>query len=87
MVVLSDAAVATVAYVVLTTDQIGHLADAIAIGRRTLAIAKQGIWIAMGASGAFISPAAFGCIQPTLGAVAVLQEVLDVAVILNALRR
>ena len=57
MVVLSDAAVATVAYVVLTTDQIGRLADAIAIGRRTLAIAKQGIgWRWVRAARSFRSP-------------------------------
>ena len=39
----------------------------------------------MGASGILMVVAAFGFIHPTLGAV--LQEVLDVAVILNALRR
>jgi heavy metal translocating P-type ATPase len=76
---------AETADVVLTTDEIGRVADAIAIGQRTLVIAKQSIWVGMGASGMLMVVAAFGFIPPTLGAV--LQEVLDVAVILNALRR
>lgn len=76
---------AETADVVLTTDQVGRVADAIAIGKRTLVIAKQGIWFGMGVSGLLMLIAAFGYIPPTLGAI--LQEVLDVAVIVNALRR
>ena len=75
---------AETADVVLTTDHISRVADAIAIGKRTLVIAKQSIWVGMGVSGVLMVIAAFGYIPPTLGAL--LQEVLDVAVILNALR-
>ena len=75
---------AETADVVLTTDHISRVADAIAIGKRTLVIAKQSIWVGMGVSGVLMVIAAFGYIPPTLGAL--LQEALDVAVILNALR-
>lgn len=75
---------AETADVVLTTDHVSRVADAIAIGKRTLVIAKQSIWVGMGVSAVLMVIAAFGFIPPTLGAL--LQEALDVAVILNALR-
>jgi len=69
---------------VITVDDVGRVAEAVAIGQHTLHIALQSIWIGLGVSGALMIIAAFGYIPPTLGAV--LQEALDVAVILNALR-
>jgi P-type E1-E2 ATPase len=75
---------AEAADVVITVDDIGRVADAVAIGQRTLRIARQSIWVGLGVSGAMMVVAALGFIPPTLGAV--LQEALDVAVILNALR-
>jgi cation transport ATPase len=67
------------------TDDLGRVADAVEIGRRTLARARQSIWIGMGVSLALMVAAAAGLVPPTVGAL--LQEALDVAVILNALRR
>ncbi|MCL4543374.1 MAG: heavy metal translocating P-type ATPase [Chloroflexi bacterium] len=75
---------AETADIVITTDDTGRVADAVQIGQRTLAVARQGIWVGMGVSGVLMIVAAFGFIPPTLGAV--LQELLDIAVILNALR-
>ncbi len=75
---------AEAADVVITVDDLERVADAMEIGRRTLRIARQSIWIGLGISGAMMVAAAFGLIPPVLGAL--LQECLDVAVILNALR-
>jgi P-type E1-E2 ATPase len=76
---------AEAADVVIATDDLGRVAEAVRIGRRTLAVARQSIWVGMGASLALMVVAALGYVPPTLGAV--LQEVLDAAVILSALRR
>ncbi len=75
---------AEAADVVITVDDLERVADAMEIGRRTLRIARQSIWIGLGISGAMMVAAAFGLIPPVLGAL--LQECLDVTVILNALR-
>jgi heavy metal translocating P-type ATPase len=75
---------AEAADIVLLVDDVGRVADAIDIGQRTLHIAKQSIFVGLGLSGAMMLVAAFGYIPPAVGAL--LQEVLDVAVILNALR-
>jgi heavy metal translocating P-type ATPase len=69
---------------VILTDDPGRLADAIAISRRTLGLAKESIWVGLGLSGAAMIGAGLGYIPPTVGAL--LQEAIDVAVILNALR-
>jgi heavy metal translocating P-type ATPase len=69
---------------VVLADDPTRIADAIAISRRTMAIARQSIWAGLGLSGVAMGFAAFGLIPPTVGAI--LQEVIDVAVILNALR-
>ena len=61
-----------------------RVADAVEVGRHTLRIAHESIWVGLGVSSAMMVVAAFGGIPPTIGAL--LQEVLDVAVILNALR-
>ncbi|MBU6389279.1 cadmium-translocating P-type ATPase, partial [Patescibacteria group bacterium] len=70
--------------VVLLSDRLDRLTDAIRIGREVLRIAGQGIWFGMGCSFIGMVLAAFGFIPPVVGAVA--QEVIDVIVILNALR-
>ena len=51
---------------------------------RTLRIARQSIRVGLGLSGVAMVVAAFGGFRRSLGAV--LQEVIDVAVIFNALR-
>jgi P-type E1-E2 ATPase len=75
---------AEAADVVLLADDPAGLVDAIAISRRTLRIARQSLRMGMALSGVAIVFAAAGVISPTAGAV--LQEGIDVAVILNALR-
>jgi heavy metal translocating P-type ATPase len=69
---------------VILADDPGRLADAIAISRRTMRIARQSIWVGLGLSGVAMVAAAAGYVPPTVGAL--LQEAIDVAVILNALR-
>jgi P-type E1-E2 ATPase len=69
---------------VVLADDPTRIADAIAISRRTMRIARQSIWTGLGLSGIAMGFAAAGFIPPVGGAV--LQEVIDVAVILNALR-
>ncbi len=69
---------------VIVVDRIDRVADAIRIGRRSLHIARQSVLIGIGASLVAMGFAAFGYITPVYGAL--LQEVIDVAVILNALR-
>jgi heavy metal translocating P-type ATPase len=69
---------------VVLVDDLGRVADAIEIGRQTLAVARTGIFAGMGLSAALMVVAASGGITPLQGAVA--QEVIDVAAILNGLR-
>ena len=69
---------------VVTVDRIGRVADAILIGKRSFGIARQSVMVGMGLSIVAMIFAAFGYISPVAGAL--LQEVIDVAVILNALR-
>lgn len=69
---------------VVLVDRIGRVADAIRIGRRSLAIARQSVLVGIGLSLVAMGFAAFGLIPPVYGAL--LQEGIDVAVILNALR-
>jgi heavy metal translocating P-type ATPase len=75
---------AEAADIVILADDIGRVADAIETSRWTMRIARQSIWAGLGMSGAAMLVAAAGYIPPIAGAV--LQEVIDVAVILNALR-
>jgi P-type E1-E2 ATPase len=70
--------------VVVTVENVERVADAIALGRRMLVVARQGILFGMGVSTVLMGIAAFGWIQPALGAL--LQEALDLATILNAFR-
>ena len=75
---------AEAADVVLLVDDLGRVTEAVRIGRRTLRIARQSILAGLGLSGAAMVVAALGYLPPAMGAL--LQEVIDVAVILNALR-
>ncbi|UZG59225.1 heavy metal translocating P-type ATPase [Rhodococcus opacus] len=70
--------------IVLTTDHLARLADAMEIARRSRRIAIQSAGIGMTLSLLAMIAAAFGWIAPAPGAL--LQEGIDVAVILNALR-
>jgi heavy metal translocating P-type ATPase len=69
---------------VILADDPTRVAEAIAISRRTVRLARQSIWAGLGLSGAAMVAASLGYIPPTAGAL--LQEGIDVAVILNALR-
>ncbi|HEU5303041.1 MAG TPA: heavy metal translocating P-type ATPase [Gemmatimonadales bacterium] len=69
---------------VILADDPSRVAEAIKISRRTLRLARQSIWAGLGLSGAAMVVASFGYIPPVIGAL--LQEAIDVAVILNALR-
>jgi heavy metal translocating P-type ATPase len=69
---------------VIAVDRIDRVADALRIGRRSLRIARQSVLAGLGLSFAAMGFAAFGYIPPIAGAL--LQEGIDIAVILNALR-
>jgi cation transport ATPase len=75
---------AEAADVVLLVDDIARVGDAMAISRRMRRIALQSIGVGLGVSFALMVVASFGHITPAVGAV--MQEALDAAVILNALR-
>lgn len=75
---------AEAADVVLLVDDVTRVADGITLGQRMVRIARQGIVFGLGASAVLMAIAASGYIVPALGAT--LQEGIDVAVILNALR-
>jgi len=70
--------------VVLTTDRLDRVADAMAIARRSRHIAMQSAVAGMTLSLVAMAFAAAGLLPAALGAL--LQEAIDVAVILNALR-
>jgi heavy metal translocating P-type ATPase len=70
--------------IVLTTDRVDRLADAVAIAVRARHIAVQSALGGMLMSLAAMAAAAMGLLPPAVGAL--LQEGIDVAVILNALR-
>jgi heavy metal translocating P-type ATPase len=70
--------------VVITVDNADRIALSIRIGRRSLFIARQSVIYGLGLSVAAMIVAAFGYLPPVWGAL--FQEVIDVAVILNALR-
>lgn len=69
---------------VIIVDQIDRVVDAVRIGRRSLGIARSSVLAGMALSLVAMGFAAAGMITPVFGAL--LQEVIDVAVILNALR-
>jgi heavy metal translocating P-type ATPase len=69
---------------VLVVDRLDRLAEGIDIARRARAIALQSVLLGMGLSVAAMTAAVFGYLTPVAGAF--LQEAIDVAAILNALR-
>jgi P-type E1-E2 ATPase len=69
---------------VITVDRVDRVADAIHTGRRALFIARESVLAGMGLSIAAMGVAAAGYLSPVAGAL--FQEVIDLAVILNALR-
>jgi heavy metal translocating P-type ATPase len=70
--------------VVLTVDRLERLGDAIRIAQRARRIAVQSVVLGMGLSLVAMVAAAFGVLPPTAGAL--LQELIDVLAIGNALR-
>jgi len=70
--------------IVLVADRLDGLVDAIAIARRSRAIALQSVLLGMGLAFGFMIGGAFGLFTPVAGAL--IQELIDVASILNALR-
>lgn len=78
------AASADAAEVVLLVDQLDRLLPGLEIARRSRRIALESVGIGIGLSFVGMIAAALGYLAPVQGAV--LQEVIDVAVILNALR-
>lgn len=79
-----DTAASQAGDVVIMVDEIERVGEALCIGHRVLEIAKQSIFIGIGLSLFLMVLAALGYIQPVFGAM--LQEIIDVVVILNALR-
>src|SRR6516164_3023905 len=69
---------------VLPVDELARLGDVAALARRTRRIARQSVLAGMGLSLAAMAVAAAGLLPAVWGAL--LQEAIDVAVILNALR-
>ncbi|MBM3908419.1 MAG: cadmium-translocating P-type ATPase [Gemmatimonadetes bacterium] len=69
---------------VILCDDITRVADAVRVGRRAVGIARQSIVVGLGLSGVAMVFATLGYFSPTTGAL--IQEGIDVAVILNALR-
>ena len=70
--------------VVILIDDLTRTARAVAIGQDTVRIALQSIWLGIALSIGLMLLAAFGFIPATAGAL--LQEFVDLATILNALR-
>jgi len=75
---------AEAADVLILNDELSRLPEAITISRRTMRLARQSIWVGLSLSGIAMVFAATGHLTPVAGAL--LQEGIDVAVILNALR-
>jgi len=69
---------------VIMLDDIGRVAVAVAIAKRTFQIARQSILIGIGLSVILMLVFASGKFSPLSGAI--VQEVVDVFVIFNALR-
>ncbi|MET8336356.1 heavy metal translocating P-type ATPase [Streptosporangium canum] len=79
-----SAASAQAADVVLTTDRLDRLADAMDVARRSRRIAVQSAATGMVLSLLAMAAAAAGALAPAAGAL--LQEAIDITVIVNALR-
>lgn len=70
--------------VVLLVDSLGGLVDAVSVGRHTLRTALTAIWLGIGLSVGLMLVAATGAIPAVTGAL--VQELVDLATILYALR-
>ena len=70
--------------VVILVDRVDRVVDAVRIGRRSLAIARQSVLAGIAMSAGAMVAAALGFLPPVAGAL--FHEVTDVVVILNALR-
>jgi cation transport ATPase len=70
--------------VVILVDRLDRVADAVIVAKRSYGIALQSIIAGMGLSGLAMGIAAVGFLPPIAGAL--IQELIDVVVILNALR-
>lgn len=70
--------------VVIVVDDLSRTADAMDVGKRTMRVALQSIWLGIGLSLGLMMFAAFGFLPAIVGAA--MQEVVDLATILNALR-
>jgi P-type E1-E2 ATPase len=70
--------------IVIMQDDISRVADAVDISKRTMFIARQSIWIGILMSFGLMLVFATGRFKPATGAA--VQELVDVAVIINALR-
>ncbi|HET9109589.1 MAG TPA: heavy metal translocating P-type ATPase [Ktedonobacterales bacterium] len=77
-------AASSAADAVLLSPDILRVASSVRLGRQVMRVARQGIGVGIGLSIIAMLFAAVGYIPPTQGAL--LQEVIDVIVILNALR-
>lgn len=78
------AASSEAADIVLLVDRLDRLVEALRVARRTRRIAIQSVAAGMALSFAAMAVAAFGYLPPLLGAM--VQELIDVGVITNALR-
>jgi len=78
------AASAEAADVVLVVDQLDRILPAIKIAHRSRYIALESVFVGIGASAMAMIAASFGLLAPVQGAL--LQELIDVVVIFNALR-
>lgn len=70
--------------IVIVADDVARVEEAILIAKKTVLVAKTGMYIGMGLSGLLMMFALAGLIRPFTGAW--LQELIDVAVIVQALR-
>ena len=75
---------AEAAHAVILDDDVNRVADAVEIGRRTIAVARQSITWGLALSVVAMLVAGAGYLPPVVGAL--VQELIDVAVIVNALR-
>ncbi len=78
------AASAEAADVVLLVDELQRILPAIKVARRSRGIALQSVYVGLGLSTAGMLVAMLGYLTPVQGAL--IQEAIDIAVILNALR-
>ncbi|MEI8224223.1 MAG: HAD-IC family P-type ATPase, partial [bacterium] len=79
-----DTATSDAASIVVLHGSLGRVIETFHIAQKTIAIAKQGIYVGMGLSVVAMIAAMMGYINPLAGAL--LQEGIDVVVILGALR-